>query len=94
MEVNKTHPIEPKKPKSNLLSEVLKALAICVLLLFLYNQFLEYRYKQEFLQGPCTLCLRFHPEATQCFLKTIPLNSSFFSVTNITNTSFSLPKQK
>ena len=52
--------------KARLIAQTLVViLVVCVLGLLAVNQFLEYRYKSEFLQMPCNLCFKFNPNVKE-----------------------------
>jgi hypothetical protein len=35
--------------------------------LFIFNQFIEWKYSAQFLGGPCKLCVDLNPEWQQCY---------------------------
>ena len=46
--------------------QILIAVAICAIGLFIVNQFYQWQYANEFLQTPCDLCSELNPRLEDC----------------------------
>lgn len=60
---------EPHRPPKNLKDNLWTALIILGVLavgLLCVNQYLEFRYKAQFLAGPCELCAETNPARSTC----------------------------
>ena len=49
-----------------LTKEILKGVAICALLILIFNQAHSYYYKSYLLQKPCDLCTQLNPDLNLC----------------------------
>lgn len=59
---------EQKKSLWTLARRLLIIFLVVSLGLFAVNQFLQYRYKAEFLKAPCKLCAELNPEVKDCLV--------------------------
>lgn len=49
---------------------ILIILAVVGLGVFLVNQVISYQYKNQFIQGPCELCVKLNPDWATCYKDT------------------------
>jgi hypothetical protein len=58
----------------SLLINVLLALVVIALLVFIWHYYIDWKYKAEFLMKPCDLCQSLNPEVRECLVKKVQTN--------------------
>lgn len=67
---------------------IMIVLIVVNLCFFLFMQFLQFKYKAEFLLQPCELCTKLNPQVTACFNEKFTVRQYGYEI-NITGLNFS-----
>lgn len=75
-----------QKTKDKLIS-IFIIVATTALAMFIFMQFVQWKYKAEFLMSPCGLCTKLNPQFEECFIKREGMNMTQWENPNQINFS-------